>query len=122
MSVFRNPYFITCAVIFWLNQYLEKVKDIFIPYVHAYLDDLLAMPVVLGLTLQIMRWFHQKRNLYIFTKVQIGIAIIYFTIIFEVILPLKSDTYTRDWWDVVCYTIGAVAFYYLINKKEISKG
>ena len=120
MSIFKNLFFIVCCLLFWANQYLERVQGIFIPFLHEYLDDLLAMPVVLGLTLQIMRWFHQQKDQYVFTKLQIAIAVIYFSLIFEVFLPMKSATYTRDWWDVLCYAIGAVAFHYLINKAETS--
>ena len=119
MSVFKNPYFLASCVIFWVNQYLEKVEGIFIPYIHAYLDDLLAMPVVLGLTLQIFRWFHPQKNRFLFTKVQIAIAVLYFSLIFEVILPMRSPLYTRDWWDVLFYAIGAVGFYFLINRKAV---
>ncbi|MBS9524373.1 magnesium citrate secondary transporter [Litoribacter ruber] len=121
MSVFKNPFFIVCCILFWVNQYLEKVQGIFIPYVHAYLDDLLAMPVVLGLTLQAFRWFHSLKAKFVFTKTQIAVAVLYFSLIFEVILPMRSEVYTRDWWDVLMYAIGAVGFYFWINRgnKEI---
>jgi hypothetical protein len=120
MSVLRNPLFIFSCVLFWINQYLERVQGLYIPYVHAYLDDLLAMPVVLGITLQAFRWFHPLKGQFVFTRTHIIIAVIYFSLIFEVILPMKSATYTRDWWDILCYAIGAVAFYYWINKEEKS--
>jgi hypothetical protein len=116
MSVLKNPFFIISCVLFWINQFLERVLGIFIPYVHSYLDDLLAMPVVLGITLQAFRLFHPLKDRFIFTKSHIIIAVVYFSLIFEVLLPMKSDTYTRDPWDVLCYAIGAVAFYYWINK------
>jgi hypothetical protein len=118
MSVFKNPFFIVSCILFWANQYLEKVEGIFIPYIHEYLDDLLAMPVVLGLTLQIFRWFHSQGNAFVFTIPQIAIAVIYFSLIFEVILPMRSDVYTRDWWDILFYTIGAVGFHFLINMRK----
>lgn len=117
MSVFKNSFLIVSCILFWINQYFERIQGLYIPYVHAYLDDLLAMPVVLGITLQAFRWFHPLKDRFIFTKTHVVIAVVYFSLIFEVILPMKSDTYTRDWWDVLCYAIGAVAFYYLINKK-----
>jgi len=120
MSVLKNPLFAFSCLLFWVNQYIERVQGIYIPYVHAYLDDLLAMPVVLGITLQAFRWFHPLKEKFVFSKTHVIIAVVYFSLIFEVILPMKSDTYTRDWWDVLCYAIGAVAFYYWINKEEKS--
>ncbi|HLU90748.1 MAG TPA: hypothetical protein VKZ51_13000 [Cyclobacteriaceae bacterium] len=118
MSVLKNPFFILSCVLFWVNQYLEKVRQIFIPFVHSYLDDLLLMPVALGITLQIYRWIHPAKEKFAFTKVQIAVAVIYFSILFEGLLPLWSDLYTRDLLDVVFYSIGAVLFYFLINNRR----
>lgn len=116
MSLLKNPLFILSCLLFWINQYLEKVLQIFIPFVHSYLDDLLLMPVVLGLTLQIYRWIHPLKEKFSFTKIQIVVAVAYFSALFEGILPLWSNLYTRDLLDVVFYSIGAIIFYFLINK------
>lgn len=117
MSVFRNPFFILPSVLFWINQYLEKGLQLFIPYVHCYLDDFLAMPVVLGMTLQVYQWFHPLKKYFIFTKAQIMVAVAYYSVIFEGLLPYWSNTYIRDPWDVLFYFFGAIWFYFLINKK-----
>jgi radical SAM superfamily enzyme YgiQ (UPF0313 family) len=118
MSVFKNPYFISACLVFWLNQFLERVLNIFIPYVHAYLDDLLAMPVILGITLQVYRWIHPLKDGFTFSKTQVFVGWLYFSFLFEFLLPRWSSTYTADLLDVVCYGIGAIAFYKLINKKK----
>ncbi|MCH7413055.1 magnesium citrate secondary transporter [Belliella sp. R4-6] len=118
MSVFKNIYFIIPCILFWINQAVERLLGIYIPYVHAYLDDLLAMPVVLGVTLQVFRWIHPSRNLFYFTKVQLLVGWLYFSFLFEVLLPRWSATYTADIWDVLCYAIGTVIFDRLINRKH----
>lgn len=118
MTVFKNPYFLLAFLIFWINQFVERILGIFIPWVHAYLDDLMAMPVVLGITLQVFRWIHPQKDRFVFTKMQIAVAWAYYSFLFEYLLPKWSETYTADIWDVVCYAIGAVAFYFLINKKQ----
>ncbi|HSI75712.1 MAG TPA: hypothetical protein VK957_07450, partial [Lunatimonas sp.] len=87
MSVLKNPHFWIPALLFWVNQYLEKVQHIFIPFIHSYLDDLLAMPVVLGITLQVFRSIYRSRESFIFTKTQILIGTAYFSFLFEVLLP-----------------------------------
>jgi hypothetical protein len=115
MSVISNPFFILCCLLFWINQAIERLWGIFIPWIHAYLDDLLAMPVIFGITLQIFRWIHPLRNQFVFTKVQLLVGWIYFSLIFEVFLPSRSDIYTADPWDVLCYAIGTLLFYKLIN-------
>lgn len=118
MSVFKNPYFISACMIFWLNQFLEKKLKIFIPYVHAYLDDLLALPVVLGITLQVFKWIHPLKKDFVFSRTQVFVGWLYFSFLFEFLLPRWSTTYTADVWDVVCYGIGAIIFHKLINNKK----
>jgi hypothetical protein len=119
MTVFKNPFFYIPCLVFWVNQYFEKVQGIFIPFIHAYLDDLLAMPVVLGIALQVFRFIHPFKDNFIFTKVQVGIGVAYFAFLFEIVLPRWSATYTADIWDVLCYAIGAFIFYRFINITHI---
>ena len=118
MTVYKNPFFIFPCIVFWINQYVEKTLGVFIPYVHSYLDDGMAMPVVLGLALQVYRWIHPLKDRFAFTKVQILVGVAYFSFIFEVMLPIWSSTYIRDPLDVLFYMLGAVWFHYLINKKH----
>jgi hypothetical protein len=115
MTVIKNPYFIFPCLVFWINQYLERIEKIHLPFIHSYLDDLMAMPVILGITLQVYRWIHPSRSYFVFTKVQIIVAVVYISLLFEGLLPLYSDTYIRDVFDVVCYAVGAFYFHKLIN-------
>ncbi|WP_228692309.1 magnesium citrate secondary transporter [Lunatimonas sp.] len=105
------------CVIFWVNQYLEKALAIFVPLVHSYLDDLLAMPVILGITLQVFRWVHPTGEQFRFSTMQIVVGVAYISLLFEVLLPMWSEIYVRDFWDVVCYAAGAFYFYFFINKQ-----
>lgn len=116
MSVLKNPFFWIPALLFTLNQLIERILNIHIPYIHAYLDDLLAMPVILGITLQVYRWIHPLKDAFIFTKAQTFVGFAYISFIFEWFLPRFSATYTADPWDVVCYGIGTLVFYHFINK------
>jgi hypothetical protein len=94
---------------------MERFFKLFIPWVHSYLDDLLAIPVILGITLQIYRKIHPKKSTFLFTRIQILVAIIYVSVVFELILPRFSTTYTTDFLDVICYFVGGIYFYFLIN-------
>lgn len=116
MSVLKNPHFWIPALLFWVNQYLEKVQGVFIPFVHNYFDDLQAMPVILGITLQVFRWIHRAKGAFVFTKIQILVGTAYISFLFEVLLPQWSDKYTADPWDVLCYGLGSVYFYFFINR------
>ncbi|SEJ11746.1 hypothetical protein SAMN05192553_102468 [Cyclobacterium xiamenense] len=118
MPVYSNPWFLLPALTFWINQYLERVQGIYFPLVHSYLDDLLAMPVILGLTLQLYRWIHPRKERLVFSIKQVLVGFLYISLLFEVLLPAWSATYVRDPWDVGCYFLGSVYFYGLINKKQ----
>lgn len=116
MTVFKNPFFFILVLIFVVNQVLERYFKLFIPFAHSYLDDLLAIPVILGITLQIYRKIHPRKETFSFTKTQILVAVIYVSVVFELILRKFSNTYTSDIYDVACYTFGAIYFYFLINQ------
>ncbi|MEX0884237.1 MAG: magnesium citrate secondary transporter [Cyclobacteriaceae bacterium] len=118
MSVFKNPFFILPGILFWCNQYLERINGLFIPFIHSYWDDLLAIPVILGITLQVFRWIQPGKAGFIFTKMQILVGVAYFGFIFEGLLPLFSATYTSDPWDLLCYFLGTFWFYFFINKEQ----
>ncbi|MBC6365188.1 magnesium citrate secondary transporter [Algoriphagus sp. AK58] len=116
MSVIRNPYFSIPVVLFSINQVFEKVFGVFIPWIHAYLDDLLAIPVILGITLQIYQWIHPLRQNFRFKKEHVFVAFLYVSIVFEGFLPWYSNLYVRDFWDIVCYAFGSLVFYFKINR------
>lgn len=119
IELFKHPIFIFASVIFWINLYLEKSLGIFIPVYHAYGDDLIAMPVVFGICLQVMRWIHPMKSKLIFSKKQLAVGLIYFSIVFEVILPYFSATYTSDSLDVLCYLIGTIVFQKFMNRPAL---
>ena len=88
MSVIKNPYFFIPVLLFTGNQILEKGFGIFIPWVRFYLDDLFALPVILGITLLIYRRIHPLREKFRFKKEHIIVAFIYLSIDFEGFLTL----------------------------------
>lgn len=116
INLFKNPIFIFASIAFWANQYLEKSMRIFVPLYHSYGDDLMAMPVVFGLCLQLMRWFHPMGDQLTFSNKQVLIGLVYFSVVFEIILPLVSKTYTADPIDVLCYGLGTIVFLKFMNK------
>jgi hypothetical protein len=114
--MFKNPIFIFAIVAFWVNQYLEKSLGIVVPVYHSYGDDLMAMPVVFGIGLQLMRWWHPLGEELTFSRNQIIVGLIYISVVFELVLPRFSATYTGDLLDVLCYAFGAFVFQKFMNK------
>lgn len=90
-------------------------------FLHSYLDDLLAIPVVLGITLQAFRWMNTKNKQLVFSRNQVVVGVVYFGLLFEGLLPAWSSTYVRDPLDLLCYCIGSVYFWVFINNRGIGK-
>ncbi|WP_244948087.1 magnesium citrate secondary transporter [Cyclobacterium qasimii] len=81
----------------------------------------MAIPVVLGITLQAFRWMNGENTQMVFSKKQVIIGVVYFGFLFEGLLPFWSSTYVRDPFDLLCYAVGAVYFWVFINNKGIKK-
>lgn len=109
MKYLLRPLFILACTLFIINQ-LSESQQIFLPYIHAYLDDLLCFPIVLTLILFLLRKIYRNPH-YRFTTTQIVFAVAYFSLVFEVFLPYFSANYRGDVWDVVAYGLGAWVFW-----------
>ncbi|PSR55654.1 magnesium citrate secondary transporter [Adhaeribacter arboris] len=118
MQILRNPVFIIAAVTFWITYTLEYFNIFTLPFVHHYLDDLLAMPVILTLVVAVQRQWVYRTPRYILSKFQVMFAVVYVSFWFEVILPAFSVKYTRDAWDIIAYSLGALIFYRFINQRQ----
>ena len=117
-ATLRHPLVASSILLFIVHQIIERGYGYSIPIVHAYLDDLLCMPIILGLAMQFIQWIHPLKELYHLDKIAIAISVIFYSILFEIILPMASpSTYTADWIDVLLYSTGALLFYCLISRK-----
>lgn len=114
MRTLLHPLFIAAVVLAAGNQMLER-NGIFIPYVHAYLDDLLCFPLVLTVGLAAYRTVLRNER-YVMGPWQVWPAVALYALVFEVVLPMHSTIYTADPMDVVAYAVGAAAFMRWINQ------
>ncbi|GAA5039008.1 hypothetical protein GCM10011506_37610 [Marivirga lumbricoides] len=91
---------------------------IFIPYVHSYLDDLLCLPIVLGLTTQFLQWIHPARRFYYLSHNHIIISIVFFSLVFEILYPFMFPlNYTADIIDILFYALGGYLYYSFVSLK-----
>lgn len=81
----------------------------------SYLDDLLVLPIILPFTLSLIRLIYRNKNLLLGLPLIIN-AIIMFTIVFELILPLYSNEYTRDYFDLLFYSLGGLMYWFYERK------
>lgn len=114
-----SPVFIVSVVLFCIHQILQKVMHIQIPYVDNYLDNILAMPIILTLLLAERQYLFKKGANYQLSVLTIIITTIYISLITELLFPLLSQNFHSDWLDVLCYSTGSLLFHFTINKSIV---
>lgn len=75
-----------------------------------YFADLLCMPLLLSFALLSMRWFRGENDRQLPWSMVL-VAIVYVSLVFELVLPAFFKRYTSDVWDVVMYGLGGVLFF-----------
>jgi hypothetical protein len=88
------------------NQVLERC-GIRVPFLYSYLDDLLVVPITLGIY-HLLPHPAKKPSIHplLFTLV----CVLGYSFHFEVLMPSISNKYTADMWDVVAYCCGALFY------------
>lgn len=106
---------ILCCSLFLVNLFL--LKFFFLPeFFSSHLNDLLCMPVVLGICLFLIRKFSRNEQLKISLFSAFSLAAFY-SLYFELYLPEVTQRYTADVVDVLLYFTGAFAFW-LVQRKD----
>ena len=121
MRVFQNPAWLSCVILFITHQFFQKILGWDSLILDSYLDPLLCLPIFMGMMLIERRFFLKKRNynkIYTFSILETIIITIVLSIIFEEGFPWWSDQFTRDNFDYMLYFVGALFFYFFINKRE----
>jgi hypothetical protein len=101
---------------FLLNQYIERVLHLQIPFLHSYFDDLLAVPITLGGYQLLQEFIVKKKNI----SISIGIillCIVIFSFHFEILMPTLSANYYADGWDICMYSIGGIFYLLFFTQK-----
>lgn len=95
------------------HQLLQKF-NLSSSFLRSYLDDFLVVPAAIGLWLFVAQLFKAKTD-----PIDLWIAaisgIFFFSLLFEVILPAYLQTTTRDYWDLLAYSMGAFSYLLLLE-------
>lgn len=75
----------------------------------SYLGDVLALPVILIISLLLLRKLIRRKHFLLSTS-KIFFTFLYVAIFFEGIMPLFKTRYTYDPIDIVAYALGAFAY------------
>lgn len=81
-------------------------------YINNYLNDLLCLPIVLGIITYVIQFFKKDPQF----KLPLGFVIClatYYAVYFEYYQPRINNRYTSDWVDVLLYFIGAFSFFFV---------
>ena len=114
LQVFQNPVVVSCTFLWLLHSIFQQ----FFPepwFLKFYLNDLLCMPMVLGAAVFLQRNVVLRQPAYALTAYQIGIIVVYWSVMFEIAIPNFVPRYTADLWDVFMYFTGAFLFYFFGN-------
>lgn len=103
--------FAVFSLVFVANYILQHF-EISSNFSRNYLDDLLAMPVILYLAQVLMRWIYRRPEL-VLDNLMLLYGFLMASLSFEWILPKYYMHLTADFWDVICYAIGTLAFFIL---------
>lgn len=119
MNVLLRPLFILCSALFVLHQLTQWGMNTHIPWADAYLDNLVAMPVVLHLWLAEQRLLFKKGENFELPASRIIVATAYILLITELIFPLLSSRFTADAWDVLYTAAGALLYYFSAKRYRL---
>lgn len=120
MRTLLNPWFVTGCVI-WVFVYSFRRLAHPIPWINGYADDFFAVPVIANLSLWFMRGAVIRSNYYVLSPWKVTFIVLYLSVVFEILLPAMSKTYTGDWVDALLYATGGVFFYFVMNKPALSQ-
>jgi hypothetical protein len=116
MKTLLNKWFLAGCLV-WLVVFITRKLGHPLPlYINGYITDLFAIPVIASLALCVQRVVVIKSNYYSLSVWHVAFITAYVALVFEVLLPAYSKTYTGDWIDVVLYIIGGIFFYKVMNK------
>ena len=100
---------IVSALLFLIHQYLQMVVHFNIAFLDNYLDPTVLMPLILYAVL----W--ERRILLRHKKIVLSYTDIfgYFLLMVlfgEILFPLISERFTADYWDILAYAFGTLAY------------
>lgn len=101
-----------------LSVYSMQKLNVSLPkFVNNYVNDLLCMPLVLGLLTFLIRYF-KKDKYFSFPLAFVLLLATYYSIYFEYYLPKINPRYTADWIDVLLYFFSSIAFFIFQNNNR----
>ncbi len=98
-----------------MSVYLLQQLNVELPkLLNNHLNDLLCMPIVLGIAQLAVRYLRSDPGIFLSLPLQLCVTLL-FCFYFEWHLPTVNPRYTADWIDVLCYFSGT-GWFYILNR------
>jgi hypothetical protein len=119
MRALSSIYFFGAVIMYALVQLLRSIDVIQGGLINSYATDLLCMPIVLSVSLYLVRKI-KRDNKIVLTLPMILFMVGLWGFYFEWFLPSRSPLYTSDPVDIVMYLVGGISFYLVQKYRELS--
>lgn len=118
---FRGLELIIVLTIIFVSNYFLQIIGVSTSFTRNYLDDLLALPIILWLTRTFLRIIYPNQRYHELSFSMLCATFLMVSILFEWLLPKYYEHLTADIFDVFCYAFG-VLFYqlFIMNADESS--
>lgn len=113
---FKQILFGLCVVIATCIYLCQRIDITLYPWVNNYVNDFLTLPIILSISLFIVRKIKKDPLLTLPITLVLLVASFY-SVYFEYYLPKVTTRYTQDPIDVALYFLGGLV-YYFINKRK----
>ncbi|MFD2551665.1 hypothetical protein ACFSQP_07545 [Bizionia sediminis] len=110
MKILAQPVFYISIGIAASIYFAQRLNIPLPSWINNYVNDFLCMPIVLSISLAILRFIKKTEDLFVPLPVILGLTL-YFSVYFEWFMPQVSARYTADFIDVGLYFIGALLFF-----------
>ncbi|WP_298780439.1 hypothetical protein [uncultured Polaribacter sp.] len=106
-------YYFYCSIFTGTLVYFLQYFDVILPKIIGfYLNDFLIIPIVLFISLQVLKWSKNDKNYTISLPIVLYVCLIY-SILFEFVFPKYLARYTKDFVDVILYFASGFLYYKL---------
>ncbi|WP_422106456.1 hypothetical protein [Winogradskyella sp.] len=111
-------YYFTISVIIGTLVYVAQKQHMDLPIIiNNYVNDFLIIPICLTISLFILRFTRNEQHYYLRLHHVVYLALFY-SVLFELILPQYNERYTSDPIDILLYFLSGFLFYTLQRKDK----
>lgn len=107
---------IVSALLFLIHQYLQMEAQLNIAFLDNYLDPAVLMPLLLYAVLWERRILLRDKNIVLPYTDILGYFLL-MVLLGEILFPLFNERFTADYWDILAYALGTLAY---VIAKEVS--